>query len=245
MRTACCENGRVSFQASRIRGVRVLPARERDVITISLKALPLEPSATMQFSITAEHEVVVSDASMTSIQVVEAKTVQAGSLAVVATCNVNDSSTMLVKVESISSAVQMCQVIDLELEAVSQAVLLGLCDEQSGPLPSVFAAVLGCPRWPEMRCEVRRGFLEVCHGGVDAISDGRASSEPPAAAPKPKAKVYRTVRPPHDEACNSWCRYHFAGACKNGPLCSRCHHRDHYVDRNHAPRRRGHHGRGR
>lgn len=125
---------------------------------------------------------------------------------------------------------ESCEVVEVELEDPEDAIFVEIAD-------SMFAACFGTPPREPVDAVIKHGFIQ-----VQAKSSATRStmSDPSFAAPIAR-KLYRTISPPHDESCTTWCRYHLTGTCTKGVLCARCHHPDHKLDnrrRKGKPRRR-------
>lgn len=131
------------------------------------------------------------------------------------------------------TSVKSCEVVQFQLNESDAFVLMKL---NSGS----FVAISSSPEVRTMRMVSVRGFIEVQEATEGKAASTSVKSEPWGAV-LAQPRVLRTIRPPHDDACKSICRFYFnSKGCKSGKVCPRCHHDDHRNDHT-----RAHHGRKR
>lgn len=232
-----CSSGDGSFRVVIVNQARVLPARERDIVRISMEVPPgWAAGHVCEISVTSDHRVLVDRSDGLSWRCLDAREVSAGMSMLL---SINEHPVEAV-VSQVAQRVRSCLVVEAVLDDPCATILMGCSGSVSGS-SSPLAVVFGSSPMPAVRLISRRSFLqlETCAIG----SEGKAASDSVLVKRNREGSIYRTVRPPHDSSCRAWCRYHFQGKCRHGKLCSRCHHPDHYVGRTVAPRRRGHHGR--
>jgi len=237
--------GEPVFGTVQVRHVQVLPPRERDIVSASF-AFPAAASEEVRAAsifLTSDHLFLAAHPRQAAWRAAQAKQLLASSEIWAAKQDGSDLSMLSATVTEAKHSVCSCEVVVLQLEDAAHAILAE-CQTHDRPSVRLFAAVLGSPPHERLEAVWERGFLRV-RSCEDTASERMAASDPTADRVAVPPKVYRTILPPHDSTCPWWCRYHFQGKCKNGKLCSRCHHPDHYVGQDRAPRRHGHHGRGR
>jgi hypothetical protein len=237
------------FKTVKIRSVLRLPNRERDVCSFQLSGDNVGCSASHNSidSMTTSHSVLAfrnpfpdgenvhADNQQPLAQVLSSAELTPGRhlLLVFQMKGIETEHCSTAKLTCKKTSVKSCEVVQFQLNESDAFVLMKL---NSGS----FIAISSSPEVPTMRMVSIHGFIE-----VQEITEGKPAStsvkSEPWGAVLAQPRVLRTIRPPHNDACKSICRFYFnSKGCKSGKVCPRCHHDDHRNDHT-----RAHHGRKR
>jgi hypothetical protein len=223
------------FKTVKIRSVLRLPNRERDVCSFQLSGDIVGCTARHDSidSMTTSHSVLAfrnpfpdaedfrDDNGPPVAQVLSSAELTPGrhSLLVFQMKGIETEHCSTANVTCKKTLVKSCEVVQFQLNESDAFVLMQL---NSGS----FIAISSSPE-------------------VQETTEGKAAStsvkSEPWGAVLAQPRVLRTIRPPHDDACKSICRFYFnSKGCKSRKVCPRCHHDDHRNDHT-----RAHHGRKR
>jgi len=242
----CSEEGFLVPSTIAVKRVDQLPARDRDLVTLSRSdnyasessAISKELHGTGTFTTTADHLILAHHGEQSLWQPTRGDDVKPGTHQILLADH-QGHHIKEVAVARADKAAMHCEVFELELENSAAAVFLAM----NCPHGDILAvAVFGSLPRATMICHFKRTFLEIdCASGAGSSADApkTCKSDPTHTADAPLIP-FRTIHPPHSDSCKRGCKYFIRGKCRNGKLCNSCHDEAHLNDpvRVHRGRRR-------